>query len=49
MTCILCKHGTTAPGTATMTFDERDTVMVIRHVPAEVGGNCREGRRTSTK
>jgi len=49
MTCILCKHGTTAPRTATMTFDERDTVMVIRNVPAEVCGNCREGRRTSTK
>ena len=42
MTCVLCKHGTTAPGTATMTFDERDIVMVIRNVPAEVCGNCRE-------
>jgi len=42
MTCVLCKHGTTAPGTATMAFHERDTVMVIRHVPAEVCGNCRE-------
>ena len=42
MTCVICKHGTTAPGMATMTFDERDTVMVIRHVPAEVYGNCSE-------
>ena len=42
MTCVICKHGTTAPGTATMTFDERDTVIVIRHVPAEVCGNCSE-------
>jgi len=23
-----------------MTFDERDTGIVIRHVPAEVCGNC---------
>ena len=42
MTCVICKHGMTAPGTATMTFDERDTVIVIRHVPAEVCGNCSE-------
>ena len=42
MTCVICKHGTTGPETATMTFDERDTVIVIRHVPAEVCGNCSE-------
>lgn len=42
MTCVICKHGTTAPGTATMTFDEHDTVVVIRNVPAEVCGNCGE-------
>ncbi len=51
MTCVICKHGTTAPGTATMTFDERETVIVIRNVPAEVCGNCREAYfdRVTTK
>ncbi len=42
MTCLLCKHGQTAPGAATMTFDHAGTVVVIRNVPADVCQTCHE-------
>lgn len=42
MICVLCKHGTTAPGTATMTFDEGEVLIVIRNAPAQVCDNCGE-------
>ena len=42
MICVTCRHGRTAPGTATMTFEERGAVIVIRNVPAQVCDNCRE-------
>lgn len=40
MTCIPCKHGETAPGVVTKTFDRGTTLVVIRHVPAEVCQTC---------
>lgn len=42
MICVMCKHGRTSPGTATMRFDELVAVIVIRNVPAEVCENCGE-------
>lgn len=42
MKCTLCKTGTTAPGTVTVTLERNQTVVVIKGVPAEVCQNCGE-------
>ena len=42
MKCVICKHGETAPGQATATFEKAGTVVVIRNVPAEVCRECGE-------
>lgn len=42
MKCVVCKHGDTDPGTATVTFERSGTTLVIKGVPAEVCGNCGE-------
>ena len=42
MECVICKHGTTRPGTATLTFTRDGTTLVIKGVPAEVCTNCGE-------
>jgi len=42
MTCVICKHGRTAPGTTTVTLERGETTVVIKRVPAEVCDNCGE-------
>ena len=42
MKCVICKHGDTRPGHATLTFTRRRTTVVIKGVPAEVCTNCGE-------
>ena len=42
MTCLLCKHGATHPGTVTVTLERGRTVVVIRDVPADICENCGE-------
>jgi YgiT-type zinc finger domain-containing protein len=42
MTCIICRHGETQPGTTTVTFHEASRTMVVNEVPAEVCENCGE-------
>ena len=42
MKCVICKHGETRPGRATLTFTRRRTTVVIKGVPAEVCINCGE-------
>jgi YgiT-type zinc finger domain-containing protein len=42
MRCIVCKNGSTQPGTVTVTVDKRTTVVVIRDVPAAVCSTCGE-------
>ena len=42
MKCIVCKNGSTEPGTVTVTVDKRTTVVVIRDVPAAVCSTCGE-------
>lgn len=42
MMCVICKTGTTAPGTTTATLDKDVTVVVIRRVPADVCTTCGE-------
>ena len=42
MECMICKRGTTRPGTATLTFTRDGTTLVIKGVPADVCVNCGE-------
>jgi YgiT-type zinc finger domain-containing protein len=42
MKCVVCKHGTTRPGRATITLERGGATLVIKGVPAEVCGNCEE-------
>ncbi len=42
MKCVLCKHGETIPGLATLTFTRDAMTFVVRDVPATVCENCGE-------
>ena len=42
MICVICKHGETRPGRATVTLERADTTLVIKGVPAQVCANCGE-------
>ncbi|MBI4203362.1 MAG: type II toxin-antitoxin system MqsA family antitoxin [Chloroflexi bacterium] len=42
MKCVVCKHGETYEGTATVTLTKGGAVVVVRGVPAQVCGNCGE-------
>ncbi len=42
MRCVICKRGETRPGHTTVTLERDQTVVVFRHVPAEVCANCGE-------
>ena len=42
MKCLICKHGETSPGAATVTLTRDDTTLVVKDVPAEVCDNCGE-------
>ena len=42
MTCVICKHGETKPGTTRMAVERGPTVLLVRGVPAQVCDNCGE-------
>ena len=42
MTCVICKHGETVPGTTTVLLQRGETTVVIKNVPAEICDNCGE-------
>lgn len=42
MKCVICKTGHTHPGTATVTLQRNNSVVVIREVPAEICEDCGE-------
>lgn len=42
MKCVICKHGETRPGAATLTLSRAGTTLVIKGVPASVCANCGE-------
>ena len=42
MTCVICKHGSTKPGTTRIAVERDRTVLVVRGVPAQVCDNCGE-------
>ena len=42
MKCVICKHGETQAGHTTVTLERGETVVVFKHVPAQVCDNCGE-------
>ncbi len=42
MKCVICKTGHTHPGTATVTLQRDNSVVVIRDVPADICEDCGE-------
>lgn len=42
MKCVVCKHGETRLGLATVTLTRASTTLVVKGVPASVCGNCGE-------
>lgn len=42
MICVVCKHGETINGTATITLVRGTTTVVMKDVPALVCDNCGE-------
>ena len=42
MRCLICKRGSTEPGTTTVTLERDGLIMVIKGVPAQVCENCAE-------
>ena len=42
MNCVLCKHGQTHPGQATVTLQRGETTVILKGVPAEICENCGE-------
>lgn len=39
---MICEHGETRPGKATVTLERDGTTLVVKGVPAEVCANCGE-------
>ena len=42
MKCVICKHGETRPGKATVTLERDGMTLVTKGVPARVCQNCGE-------
>ena len=42
MRCVICKHGETKSGKATVTLARDQLTLVVKGVPAEVCENCGE-------
>ncbi len=42
MKCVICKHGETEPGKATVTLDRGGVTVVFRDVPGDICDNCGE-------
>lgn len=42
VTCIVCRHGETAPGVVTVSLQRGDTTVILKGVPADVCDNCGE-------
>lgn len=40
MKCVLCRHGDTRLGKATLTLQRGNAVIIIKEVPADVCDNC---------
>jgi len=40
--CVICKHGETRPGSATVMLERDDMTLIVKSVPAQVCENCGE-------
>lgn len=47
MKCVICKVGTTRPGTTTVVLERGNMTLVSKGVPAEVCENCGEAYLTA--
>ena len=42
MKCLICKHGITHAGVASITLERDNTTVMFKRVPAEICDNCGE-------
>ena len=42
MKCVVCRHGATRSGAATVTLAREELILVVKGVPAQVCENCGE-------
>jgi YgiT-type zinc finger domain-containing protein len=42
MKCVICKHGETHAGTATVTLPRGESTIIFKEVPADICENCGE-------
>lgn len=42
MNCVICGQAAPEPGTATVTLEQGDAILVLRRVPALICPNCGE-------
>lgn len=42
MKCVICRHGETHSGTASITLERAGTTIIIRDVPGEICDTCGE-------
>lgn len=42
MKCVICKHGETTPGSATVTLQRGESTVIVKGVPADICDNCAE-------
>lgn len=42
MNCVICRHGQTKEGTATVTLQRATTTLIIKQVPADICDTCGE-------
>jgi YgiT-type zinc finger domain-containing protein len=42
MKCVICKHGETSDGFATVTLEREGLTQVVKRVPARICENCGE-------
>lgn len=42
MRCVICRHGETQLGTASITLERGETVIIIRGAPGEICDTCGE-------
>ncbi len=42
MKCLICKHGETIDGTASMTLERGRATLIFKNVPAQICNNCGE-------
>ncbi len=42
MKCAICRNGTTEAGYTTIILEKEETILIVKHVPAQICDNCGE-------